>query len=319
LGRSDAEDALREAMNVEEAVVNEAPGVPEYRADLANHADSLAGLYRMKGELAEAELLYRRAVAEAAVATQDRPQTAEFTQLELSHRQNLASCLAQLGRPEALPAARAVATASRDFAVRFPNHPLSSLQVAGAQVLLGRLLVERGQPAEGFAELELALNAALPGEHHIRAQALTYRAEALVAMGRYDQAAADCAAARAIGNGRRTNLLAFHEACCDARRGKPVSAAQVIQGMGEGAPSRLLPSAARVFCLAAAAETAGSEAFCQQAESLLQKVAQAGPNAVLADALEFDADFAILRTRTTFPELVKSLRPADAAPLPALP
>ena len=318
LGESaEAAKMYREAVEVEEKLADTYPGVPEYRADLANHLNLLANSLRASAKRSEAEAIYRRAVAAAVRATKDRPRALAWREQELDFRENLATFLAEDGRlAEAESTERDLLVRRQALAADFAMVLYLPLRTAASRNNLTRMLLDQGHLDKAVLEagltihlLDEAAKSGVAGTSGLLAQALSRRAEALTGLRQFDAALKDCERGLQLPIDRSHRWLTFYRACSLARLGKPEEASSTLDGLTTTGPvpAALAADAARVYALAAGAtkDVARRDLLAGKAVAFLRRALQTASfrDAARRAALLQDEELSALRARQDFKEL----------------
>jgi serine/threonine-protein kinase len=286
-----AERLFAEAVQEEKKLVEEYPGVPEYRADLANHLDRLATRVRLSGRKKEAEPLYREAATAASRAAKDRPHADELRQQEANVYENLATLLAELDRfSEAEPSMRESLGAWRVLGRDHPGNPYYALRGAHAQLNLVHMLLDQTKDREALTEGDALVRELekiardQPSEGRLRpllAKALQIRAEASLRLRHYREALTDCE--RSLGMPEcagRPPLLLTQASCLAALDHPAKAAASLDQLLKEGeVPSKFFLDMARIYARASSVakdDKDRAEQCARQAVDLLRQAYQAG-------------------------------------------
>ncbi len=328
----EGEGELEKARLLHERLAADFPTVPEYRYRLSSVAHNLANLMERQGRLREAEKLYRQALEPLKDLWGRYPQAQDYGRDLANTQQLLAGVLAATDRFGDAEAAYAESRRIlRELAGRFPRVPDYPFMLAGVEHNRGEMLQRDGRHAAavaGFAESRRLVEPLAEKHKDIpiyrRDLANSCRAQgvSLLALGKPDEAREPFAKALALWN----ELLAADKDNPDyktglaltlAQSGRHAEAAARAAELGRlpGERATLCSDAAGVLaqCSAAADRDALPESerrrlvarYQDEAMALLREAVGAGYRG--ADALRKDPDFAPLRGRADFQQLLREV------------
>jgi eukaryotic-like serine/threonine-protein kinase len=160
LGRQEeAASAFRRALDLQEKLVADFPGVPAYRRDLANSHNNLGALWADEGHPLKAEAAFRRALDLQEKLVADFPAVPEYRQALAMSQFNLGRLLLSLGQPSAAEAPyRRALDLQEKLVADFPAVREHRRDLANSHTSLGVLLNDLGQRPAAEAAYRRALD-----------------------------------------------------------------------------------------------------------------------------------------------------------------
>lgn len=150
LGERDAaESDFKEALKIQQTLIDEFPERADFQQDLARTHNSFAIMLRDRGQLEGAEEHYRAALARIEQLNADYPSEREYLQDLAGWQNNLGRLLSRSGRAEeALTCLRSSLDHRKQLATNHPNETMYRRDLAESQNNLGILLINLGQTTE---------------------------------------------------------------------------------------------------------------------------------------------------------------------------
>jgi serine/threonine protein kinase len=145
----EADQAYREALDIQTQLVADFPSSADYRHDLAGSLSNLGLLLKVTGKYSEAEQAYRQALEIQSRIAADFPNVVEYQQALAGTHYNLGLLLKNTGKPgKAEQAYRQALDIRTRLAADFPDQPDYRQDVAMTLHDLGVLLKATGQRVE---------------------------------------------------------------------------------------------------------------------------------------------------------------------------
>jgi serine/threonine protein kinase/tetratricopeptide (TPR) repeat protein len=318
LGRGpEAEEAYRQALDVQEKLVADFPADPAHRQALGRSHFTLAVLLH-GSKRAEAEEHYRRALDLLQKLAAEFPGGSVYRRELGGVHNNLGILLDSLGkRAEAEEHYRAALGLREKLAAELSD-VASQIDLGGTLVNSGNLVRDNGKPAdslEWYTKAIATLAAVLkkePGQATARQflrNAHWGRARALDQLGRHEEAVKDLDQAVALTPPAQQGSFKARRALSQAKAGQVAQAVAEVAALTTTGkwPSAAWYDFARVYAVASAKDKDKQEEYATRAVELLQRAVKAGYNDV--EKLKNEPDLDALRGREGFQLLLQSLAP----------
>jgi serine/threonine-protein kinase len=154
-----AEQAYRDALELQQQLAADFPAIPAYRGDLAATHNNLGNLLLEMRRLTDAEKAYRDALAVYRQLADQFPTLAVYRQVLATISSNLGRLLTDMERlPEAIEVLREAVALSKQLADQFPAVPKYREELANCHNNLGIALKDANRPEEAEKAYRHALD-----------------------------------------------------------------------------------------------------------------------------------------------------------------
>jgi tetratricopeptide (TPR) repeat protein len=315
--------AIQRALVIRELLAAAQGSQPESRQDLAGSQLNLGIVLKDMAQLDDAKKSLQSAIAIQDKLVADYPEEDQYRRdLGLSHDSLGIVLVLDNRRTEAEASFRAALQAREKLTADFPGCAEYQLDLVGSYINLGRVILANGKANESlswFNKAVVPLNAILKKDSRLATarqfmrNACASRAEALVALKRYAEAAKDWDMAQKLDSGAMKSQFRFNRAEALCRSGNHQEAAAAADELTKEptiTPGGIFNlGCIMAICASKTDDNSLRDAYSVKAVALLERAKAVGlfNDAKLIEQLQSDKDLDAVRQRDDFRKLLSDV------------